>query len=219
MATVQVSITAEADDGHYQESDTTWTDRTGEGYAHGEFFNVSANTGGGDSKWGALRFNNITVPQGTTITSATLRVYNYAAPAYTDASTTIRVFGDDVDNSAALSGSHHPQSGWTNTTAYTDWEINGMSGEEEIDVTSIAQEIINRGSWSSGNSMSFNLDPEAEGSDGYFITYLADYDADTDANEIARLTIVYPDAGGDPEGPLVGGKLTRGGILFKGRLL
>lgn len=197
MATVQVSIASDADDGQYDESGASWNSKTDEGYYAGEHFQVRADPGSSDSKWGAVRFTGIAVAQGTTITSATLRLYMMGASAL-EAGTRIRIFGDDVDNSAALGASHHPQSGWTNTTAYVDFDPNSVTPPDtvNIDVTTIAQEIINRVGWASGNAMSFALDGEAEGTDTYFSVNFADYDADTLSTELARITIVYPDGGG-----------------------
>ena len=197
MATVTRSVAADADDGERPAGahGSAWTARTDDGYPVGEFFRIIAGTvTGTDYVKGGLRFTNITVAQGTTITSATLTVYvrnvNYA-----DSGARVRIYGDDVDNSAALSGTHNPVDGWTNTTAYYDWNPYAASGASTADVTSIVQEILNRGSWASGNAISFAMGDAVAGSDSYFKVEIYDYDADTSAL-LAELEIVYPDAGG-----------------------
>lgn len=112
---------------------------------------------------GGVRFQSVTIPQGTTITSAKIDFYNLFTGGY---ATHIKAVmkGEAADNSAAFS-IISPPSGRTTTTASVTWnsaaesvplgylQTNSASNKPP-DVTTIVQEIINRGGWASGNSLS-----------------------------------------------------------------
>lgn len=209
MAVLNLTIAADADDGQ-EEAGTTWNDRTDEGYYTGEVFGVQADTTPSEVKRGALRFTGVTIAQGTVLTSAILTFRLTGGNSLDATNSVITITGDDVDNSAALSSSHRPSSGWTNTTATVT--KNGLSTtgiDYTVDITTIVQEIIDRAGWASGNSLSLKLEPT--GSDTYWSARIADYDADTSLTK-ARLAITTPDAG---QSNLFVGKL---GEPFVGRL-
>lgn len=114
------------------------------------FYLGYSNTFGTELK-GALRFQSLAITQGSTIVSATL----YIKVAVREGSDTVKaeVCGIDEDNTASFSSSPF---GRTKTTASNtaDYSSSG-TGWFEISVTSIVQEIVNRGGWSSGNAMGF----------------------------------------------------------------
>lgn len=183
MTILNLSITDDADDGH--ETGGTWETRTSV-YSTGEFFQVRR-SGGATTHHGGLRFQGVTIPQGSTINSATLTVVGREPTSIDATNSVLLVVGDDVDNSGAIGASHRPTSGWTDTTATAT--KNGLAaGDNTIDVTSIVQEIVNRAGWSSGNAISFRLG--TSGSDTYWYLNIYDYDADTLAN-VATLDIDY----------------------------
>lgn len=189
MATYSLAITSDADDGH-EDGGATWLDRVAEGYAVGEFFSVYQTGSAGTDRIGALRFQSTGIPQGSTITSATLTINITVATNADPTDAVLLVTGDDVDDSPALSDTHRPSSGWTNTTA-TATENNLAAGATAIDVTSIVQEIVNRAGFA-GGAISFKLG--FSGSDTYWELNVTDYDADTLAN-VATLVVITPDAG------------------------
>lgn len=193
MATYSLSITSDADDGQENEG-TDWLDKVAEGYPDGEFFSVLQTGSAATDRIGALRFQSTGIPQGSTISSATLTINITAATNADPTDAVLLVTGDDVDDSPALSSTHRPSSGWTNTTA-TATENNLAVGATAIDVTSIVQEIVNRPGFA-GGAISFKLG--FSGSDNYWELNISDYDADTLAN-VATLVVITPDAGGTPK--------------------
>ena len=79
-----------------------------------------------------LRFNNVTVPQGSTILSASIQL----TPKETDADVdkTAKIYGVDIDDAAAWGDSNLPNDAGdapdntaTRTTAKTDWTLPAIS--------------------------------------------------------------------------------------------
>ena len=104
-----------------------------------------------------LRYNNITIPQGATITNAYLQ---FTANKNGSGNVSLRVRGNDVDNAVTFSSVNGDV--FTNrarTTANViwtpgNWSI-GNSGQAQRtpDISSVVQEVIDRGGWQSGNSL------------------------------------------------------------------
>lgn len=113
----------------------------------------------------ALRFTNVAIPPGATITSATLTVYTNANMAAATVNDEVRVYGEDVANPSALSSGADGVSRFAAavTTATVDWyvwEANGplSNADQPVispDISSIVQEIVDLGGWASGNAMMF----------------------------------------------------------------
>lgn len=103
----------------------------------------------GTEGYGSFRWTGVNVPQGTTITSATLTMR-----ANTNSSATINVnfHGIDEDNTANLSSD---PDGRSKTTNYNNYQKTGvtLNNDYDIDVTAAVQEVINRGGWASGNAL------------------------------------------------------------------
>jgi hypothetical protein len=209
MATFNLAITSDADDGHEADG-TDWLDREAEGYSQGEYFSVLQTNNPSTDRLAAVRFVSTGIPQGATITSATLTLTITAAVSADPTDSVLLVTGDDVDDSPALSASHRPSSGWTNTTA-TATANNMAVGPLEIDVTTIVQEIVNRPGFS-GGAIAFKLG--ISGSDTYWDINFADYDADTLAT-VAQLDVITAEGGGTGRGRLIGGKLVGGNLLVR----
>lgn len=105
----------------------------------------------------ALRFNNVALPQGATITNAYLEVYS-SQSQWQNMAFSIR--GDNVGNSAAFSTSSLPSarvltSAVVNHSSNISWNAN--TWYQLNNISSVVQEIVNRGDWTSGNSMSLIL--------------------------------------------------------------
>jgi hypothetical protein len=193
MATYNLSITSDADDGH-ESNGTTWDARDAEGYPVGEYFGVLQTNNAASNRIAAVRFPSTGIPQGSTISSATLTLQCTVATSVDATNSVLLVTGDNVDDSAALSGTHRPSSGWSNTTATAT--KNGLAvGAVAITVTSIVQEIVNRAGFA-GGAIAFKLG--VSGSDTYWDVNFADYDADTLAS-VATLVVTTPDGGGTPK--------------------
>ena len=115
-------------------------------------------------RWhGVIRFQDVTIPKGSTINSAVIKFYggglSWPAAIY---NTVIR--GDDVDNSPALGSAHRLTSGWTTTTATVNWTYPAATLDELISsasIVSIISEITSRAGWASGNALSLAFDAAA----------------------------------------------------------
>ena len=113
-----------------------------------------------------LRFQDVRVPQGVTITSATLdlRVGNAV-----DDDSRIDIVGEDVDDSPAFTdgdGALSARASAGNVTSevkdFTEadpWTPSAAT--KTADVTAVVQEIINRDGWCGGNAMSLFLKPRS----------------------------------------------------------
>ena len=109
-----------------------------------------------------LRFNGITISQGATINSAYIE---FECDEATSNSTSVTIRGQDSDNASTFTtGANNisnttsrprttAQVSWNNLSA---WSVNNKYQTE--DIAGIVQEIVNRGGWSSGNSMAFFIE-------------------------------------------------------------
>lgn len=178
-ATVTENIGAGADDGN--EVSGTW-DGTG------GVVNIGLGAAGTDLH-GGFRFQTVDVPQGATVSSATLtiRVIDISGAP------TVSIYGDDVDDAPAWGSSSRPSSGFTKTTAKTDITSAIGTGLEAIDVTAIVQEIVDRAGWTNNNDIRFGaFNTKASGSYHYFTVEMYEH-AGTDE---AQLDITYTAGGG-----------------------
>lgn len=106
-----------------------------------------------------LRFQNVTIPNNATITNAYLE---FSADEDDASETIVYIAADDADNSAAWSG-NYDVSGRTRTTMEYAWVFDAGSAwtspnvYNSGDIKQLVQEVVTRGGWSSGNSMSFIL--------------------------------------------------------------
>mgnify|MGYP000032082943 CR=1 FL=1 len=131
----------------------------------------------------AVRFNSIAVNQGATITNAYIE---FTAEANKTGAYDFDIEGVDVDNSSTFSAGQNlalltRTSASVSWTGSDSWSTN--SAYESPSLTSIVQEIVNRGGWSSGNSMSFIFNTGTGDRDAY--TY------DNDPSKAPRLVIEY----------------------------
>tara|TARA_Y100000817_G_scaffold272479_1_gene231681 strand:+ start:150 stop:854 length:705 start_codon:yes stop_codon:yes gene_type:complete len=102
---------------------------------------------------GYFRFQNVTVAQGATISSAYLKPYQ---SSYTSRTLSVKGFAKD-NVSAPTAGSDLAASNFT-TAGITNFASGTGSGQKTSpDIKDIVQEIVDRAGWSSGNSMMFAL--------------------------------------------------------------
>ena len=107
----------------------------------------------------AWRFTGITINAGVTIDDAHLKFVIASAQGSSDEPDTF-VHADDVDSSAPFMKGPPDHSGpatrtsTTANTAFPTWGGGGATGAQDLTVTSIIQEIVDRGAWASGNDMS-----------------------------------------------------------------
>ncbi len=107
----------------------------------------------GQMPWAGFRFQNVTIPQGATITTAYVQ---FRAESSSTENTDLTVFGDDTDNSVTFSNSNK-LSTRTKTSASASWQNvanwSGGNTYQTPELNTIVQEIVDRGGWSSGNSL------------------------------------------------------------------
>ena len=103
-----------------------------------------------------IRFQDIDIAQGATIISAQLE---FTADETDSTGTTLTIRGEDSDDAAIFSNTGSNISDRDTTTASRSWSPGpwNTTGEMHLtpDLTTVVQEIVNRGGWQSGNSMAF----------------------------------------------------------------
>jgi hypothetical protein len=120
------------------------------------------------------RFVSVTIPQGATINTATLGLTQETAAATNP--TDANIYGNDVDN-AAQPTTYADIVSMTQTTATTLADVSSAA-TKAYDVTSIVQEIVNRGGWTSGNALLLAMFPDTGVADNLSDTWYT-YDGGT----------------------------------------
>jgi type IX secretion system substrate protein len=110
-----------------------------------------------------MRFRNVTIPQGITITNAYIE---FECDEADNGTTNINFYGQDVNNAAGFTTTAYSISTRTKTTANVNWNnipawtVNGKY--QTPDLSPIIQEIVNRPGWSSGNKLVIMADGTGE---------------------------------------------------------
>lgn len=119
---------------------------------------------GGDQTVG-LRFTNVQIPQGASITNAYIQ---FAADESNSGSTTLNIYGHYTGNAAAFSTSNGNVSSRNRTSSRTVWSpvswSSGQqgSGQRTPEMKSVLQEIVNHSGWNAGNAMAFIIEGTGE---------------------------------------------------------
>jgi len=116
-----------------------------------------------DQKVG-LRFQNLQIPQGATITAAYL-VFTVDEPR--DLDTSVTIAGEAADDAAPFQEwGFYDLSSRTLTNASVDWNIPPWTQvgqtQQSPDIRTIVQEIVNRPGWTPGASMVFVIDGDGQ---------------------------------------------------------
>jgi hypothetical protein len=112
---------------------------------------IDSNTGQ-SWRWAAgMRFTNITIPQGDVIDVAYISVQATILQADDP---NIDIYCEDVDNSVNFT-TNADVIDRTVTTASTEWDETGIGTgwSNSPSIVAAVQEVVNRGSWSSGNAL------------------------------------------------------------------
>jgi len=148
---------------------------------------------GADDFWG-FRFLNVTIPQGATINTAVLSVYNFSS-----GDVTMRgiIYANDVDDAAVFTTTGGNIEGRALTTANVVWSATFafQNWNNSPGIASVIQEIVDRGGWASGNALVI-LVKSTTGADAAIRTY------DNLATRGAKLDIDYT-AGSAPAVPIL----------------
>lgn len=104
-----------------------------------------------------MRFQNMNIPQGATITNAYIEFTTDNDDINSEA-TDLTFRGEDADDTVTFASTSGDISSRSQTTAFVDWPIVPewtLFGEKHQtpDLSPIIQEIVNRGLWLSGNAM------------------------------------------------------------------
>lgn len=136
------------------------------------------------------RFQNVTIPQGATITNATLelRIYQSGTSSFGT-----NLVAQDADTTSAFSSSSYNISNRTPTSASVNWSVGSTSFTDgqiitSPDISSVIKEVVDRGGWSSGNSLVIVGQPSSGGK--------AIYKRAGNTSYAAKLDITYSTIGG-----------------------
>jgi len=185
MTTLNEAISNTNDDVHVWDNGNWYLDYLGYTY-FGYYYSPHKITAG----W---RFQGISVPQGTTISSATFSIWPLSKELHPSDDFNFYIYGRNQDTAPAwASGSVQPDNTSIQTTAVTsDTTANMTMGQfNGYDVTAIVQEIINRTGWASGNAISFQVYSKTS----YPIEMVKVVDYASTPSQAATLEIVYSPA-------------------------
>lgn len=142
----------------------------------------------GSASYGGFRFQNVSVPAGATITSATLQL---AANLSSSAAASATVYAQSADSASAFSSSNNNISSRTRTSANVAWTFAAWTQDNwytSPNISSVIQEVVNRSGWTSGNSVAIILTPGS----GSRLSRVHG----AGATFAAKLSITYTTAGG-----------------------
>ena len=112
----------------------------------------------GNDQTVGVRFQNLAIPQGATISSASIE---FTIKTQDATATSLTVYGQNTNSASQFGSSNYDISGRTKTTASVSWPslpnpaVNSKLTTPEI--KTVVQEIVNRAGWASGNNMAFIL--------------------------------------------------------------
>ena len=173
MATLSIRVAAAVDDATERSDDTNFATNGG---ANTSIFSGRSGAGGNPFWYSAQRFQNVTIPPGSTINTATITFTSTTTE--TNSALTDIIYGNDVDDAAnfttdadivnravtTASASYSVPTSLTTDSTYTS-----------SDISTIIQEIIDRAGWASGNAICIINKPNAAtvGDDVNYYTYSA----------------------------------------------
>jgi hypothetical protein len=144
-----ISVAASTDDAHVSFDDTA--------YAEAEIeTKVWSNTDQALRFIGGFRFLSVDILPGSTIDAATVEIVQSKDDTSYDTRADTVIYCEDADNAVTFSSGDNPADR-TKTTASATWvegtEITQGSLATTSDFTTAVQEVIDRGSWASGNAL------------------------------------------------------------------
>ena len=179
MPTINKQVDANADDGHW----------------YGSIFSTTATitnygvNGGGVATHNYYRWTAVTIPDGATITSATISCYDYGSGVGTIPDGTKLYFHKSANPAAPT---NITQAKALVTSATTNYVVpvmsNGGSWFAHPDVKDIIQELVNTYNYSSGSAMMAFIISASGNASNYGAIYMRDYTGNTRG---AKLDITY----------------------------
>lgn len=160
------------------------------------------------NSWTGLRFTNVTIPKGVTITSAKLHVYspsdqwiNMGMSLTADASGNSVPFGEGSSPST-----RSRTNASVNHSSNTKWAANTSYDLDEI--KTVIQEVVNRADWQSGNALSLILKGNGPVVGRKFVTSF-----DGDPSNAPKLIVTYDTGSVSVPGPTTA-PLTTAGVTI-----
>ena len=110
---------------------------------------------GGTAQEVGMRFQGMTVPQGATVTNAYIE---FETDELDNGATSLTFHAEDADNPGTFTSAANNISGRTKTFASVAWNLVPAWGtksekQQTPNLAVIIQEVVNRGTWASGNAM------------------------------------------------------------------
>lgn len=106
------------------------------------------------ASWVGLRFPNLQIPQGATITDARL---DFTSPGDYDGYTNLKIFAEDTDNAELFNTNFNSISSRQRTNNSVSWnnvpEWFDDSNYESPNIATLVQQLVNKSSWCGGNAV------------------------------------------------------------------
>ena len=117
---------------------------------------IRAGTSASRDQTVGIRFQNVQVPQGATITSANLE---FEVDSTNSTSTSLTIHGEAADNASSFTSADNDITSRPTTSASTSWPSvpNNAVNQKLVspDLRTVVQEVVNRAGWARGNAMAF----------------------------------------------------------------
>ena len=101
----------------------------------------------------SIRFPGVTIPQSSTINTATMSLYQTNDAGMGGGQLLIKAFDEDDSGMAGSFAAFVAKAETTASVAWTPGSVAVDTPRTTPDISSVIQEIVNRGSWSSGNAI------------------------------------------------------------------
>ena len=143
---------------------------TGQTFLYHSKLNVASN--GSTPYLVGIRFQNITIPAGGTILTATLQL---EAEGTHSGTTILDIYGQASDNPTKFTEMYGDISSRPRTTAFTTWNIPPWTDTggvadwvDSVNLAAVVQELVNRPNWQNGNALAFIVEGEGRRVSGSF---------------------------------------------------
>lgn len=148
--------------------------------------------GAGNETMAGVRFRDVYIPQGATITSA--KIVFRAAESDSD-TVDLRIRADASDDAPTYAALTNNISGRTQTTAAVDWNNvpawTSGTHYETPDIKNVVQEVVTRSGWCRGNAMGFTFARIGTNTGERVMRAYDTYNANGYASPVASLVVTY----------------------------
>lgn len=127
---------------------------TGSVNINGTTLDLTAN--GATQQQVGIRFNNVTIPPGATVTNAYVEFTAPASGTINTGNPTITIRAQNADNAATFTTGANDISSRATTSASASWtpaNFTASATAQTGNISSVVQEVVNRAGWANGNSI------------------------------------------------------------------